>query len=361
MPDKHLLYVSSCAAGENGAITAFRLDTSSGALEQVSRYGDIVSPFYLAPSPDRNCLYATRETSDSDQGQIVAFRIDRETGDLTEINHTSADGTTPCYVDVDHLGKALVFANYSSGSVGSYRINEDGSLGDLASFHQHVGASAVNTARQMGPHAHCSVISPKGAYVFVCDLGLDQILGYELDVFTAKLTPTDQAYVRTLGGGGPRHFAFHPNGKNAYANNELANSVNVYSYDEATGTLTERQVIASLPEDFGEESYTADMKITPDGRFLYCSNRKHDSIAIYGIGTDGLLTLIEITPSHGNFAQNLAITPDGGLLVCANMQDNGEGEHGENLVVFRIDSDSGRLEALNSPVAIPNPSCTMII
>jgi 6-phosphogluconolactonase len=363
MPDSHLIFVSSCAAGEKGAITAFNLDVKTGTLEQMSRYGDIDGPFYLALSPDRKYLYATEDQSDpkSDSGRIVSFKIDQTTGSLTKINQQSANGTTSCYVDVDPTGKALAFANYSSGSIGSFPINSDGSLGDMVSFHQHQGASEVNTERQMGPHAHCSVISPNGRYMFACDLGIDQVLGYRLDADSATLTPTDQAYVRTIGGGGPRHFAYHPNGAYVYANNELANSVNVYSFEEASGTLVERQVIATLPDDFDEESYTADMKITPDGRFLYCSNRKHDSIAIFGIGDDGLLTLIDIQPSLGNFAQNLALTPCGSLLICANMMDNGEGENGENIVVFRIDPESGKLSALNAPVSLPSPSCTMII
>ena len=363
MSDNHLIFVSSCAAGEKGAITSFNLDVKTGILLQMARYSDIKSPFYLALSPDRKYLYATEDQSDSknDSGRISSFKINQETGSLTKINQQSANGTTSCYVDVDPTGKVLVFANYSSGSIGSFPINKDGSLGAMASFHQHEGASAVNTDRQMGPHAHCSVISPSGQYMFACDLGLDQVLGYRLDSDSATLTPTDQAYVRTIGGGGPRHFVYHPNGAYVYANNELANSVNVYSFEEASGTLVERQVIATLPDSFEEESYTADIKITPDGRFLYCSNRKHDSIAIYSIDDDGLLTLIDIQPSLGNFAPNLALTPCGSLLICANMMDNKEGENGENIVVFKIDPSSGILSVLNKPVSLPSHSCTMIV
>jgi len=358
MSDQHLIFVTSCTSGENAGITAFTLDTGSGRLEQINRYTDIDSPFYLALSPDRSRLYSTHE---GDMPSVISFDIDRSSGVLSKINERSTEGTTPCYVDVDRTGKVLVFANYSSGSVGSFPIRDDGSLGAMASFVQHEGASKVNVDRQMGPHAHCSVISPGGRHMFACDLGLDQVIGYGLDATSAQLTPLEQPYVRTIGGAGPRHFTYHPQGGYVYANNELANSVNVFNYDEDSGVLIERQVISTLPEDFTDLNYTADIKITPNGRHLYCSNRFHDSIAIYSIGTDGLLTLVDIQPSLGKFAQNLAITPDGKLLICANMQDDGEGKTGENLVVFRIDESSGKLNPAADPFPIANPSCTMIV
>ncbi|MEE2709302.1 MAG: lactonase family protein [Gemmatimonadota bacterium] len=358
MPDQHLILVTSCTSGENAGITAFVLDTESGTLEQINRYTDIDSPFYLALSPDHSRLYSTHE---GDAPSVVSFDIDRSSGALSKINEQATDGTTPCYLDVDRTGKVLVFANYSSGNVGSFPIQNDGSLGAMASFVQHKGASKVNTDRQMGPHAHCSVISPSGRHMFACDLGLDQVIGYSLDAASAQLTPLEQPYVRTIGGAGPRHFTYHPHGGYVYANNELANSVNVYNYDEDSGTLIEQQVISTLPGDFKELSYTADIKITPNGRHLYCSNRLHDSIAIYSIGGNGSLTLVDIQPSLGNFAQNIAITPDGKLLICANMQHSGDGESGENLVVFRIDESSGELRPAGDPTPIANPSCTMII
>jgi 6-phosphogluconolactonase len=221
--------------------------------------------------------------------------------------------------------------------------------------------SMVNADRQEAAHAHCSVISPSGKHMFACDLGMDQIRGYALDAATAKLTPLNQPYVRTIGGGGPRHFAYHPQGGYAYANNEMGNSINVYSYEDDLGTLIERQVISTIPTDFTADSFTADIKIMPNGRFLYCSNRGHDSIATYGVGGDGRLSLVDIQPSLGHFAQNLAITADGQLLLCANMQNDGKGEGGENLVVFRIDGASGKLSPAHDPVALVSPSCIMIV
>jgi 6-phosphogluconolactonase len=363
MNNQHLIFVTSCAAGDAGAINAFNLDTETGALEQINRYADIEGPFFIALSPDRRYLYSTHAPGNlgSDSSYVAAFEIVGTSGELRRINEQPTNGQTACYVDVSPNGKAAVIANYSSGSVASYPIGTDGSLGEMASFVQHEGGSMVNPARQEAAHAHCSVISPSGNHMFACDLGLDQILGYALDEVSAQLTPLDQPYIRTIGGGGPRHFTYHPQGGYVYANNELANSVNVYRYDENTGMLVEQQVIPSLPDDFDAESFTADVKITPDGRHLYCSNRRHDSIAIYRIGKDGGLSLVDIQPAIGNFAQNLAITPDGRLLLCANMQAEDADKSGENVVVFRIDEGSGKLSMAQEPIKVANPSCIMIV
>ena len=360
MAEQHLIFITSCAAGDDGAITACKLDAGTGALEPVQSYADIENPFFLALSPDRKTLYSTHVPGDfeADPGYVAAFEVVGDSGQIKKRNEQLANGTTTCYVDVDPTGQAVVVANYSSGSVGSYPVQTDGSLGEMASFVQHEGASMVDANRQEAAHAHCAVISPSGNSMYACDLGMDQVIGYGLDAGSATLTPLAQPYVRTIGGGGPRHFTYHPQGGYAYANNELANSVNVYSHDEDAGILIERQVISTLPDDFSDASYTADIKITPDGRHLYCSNRLHDSIAVYSIGGDGCLTLVENAPSLGNFAQNLAITADGGLLLCANMGSDGKGE---NVVVFRIDGGSGKLSAVGDPVDIVKPSCIMIV
>ena len=360
---QHLVFITSCTTGDAGAITAFNLDTATGTLEQLQRNTDVENPFFIALSPERKFLYSVQipGSFESDPGYIAAFEMVGDAGELRKLNEQPAKGLTTCYVDVDPTGKAVVFANYTSGSVGSYPVRADGSLGEMTSLMQHEGASLVNADRQEAAHAHCAVISPSGKHMYACDLGVDQILGYALDAESATLTPLDQSYVRTIGGGGPRHFTYHPRGGYVYANNELANSVNVYSYDESTGMLIERQVISTLPDDFDGGSYTADIKITPNGSHLYCTNRMHDSIAIYRIGDDGCLTLVDIQSSLGNFAQNLAITPDGNMLLCANMHLDDAGGDGANVAVFRIDAASGKLTAVGDPLALAKPSCIMIV
>ena len=255
-------------------------------------------------------------------------------------------------MDVDATGKTVVAANYLTGSVASFAVQDDGSLGKASSFFQHTGSSVV-TSRQEGPHAHCIVVSPDNKFVYVADLGLDQVLGYRLEPAKANLSPSPQPFVRTSPGAGPRHLTFHPKGRHVYVINELSNSVTMFGYDSKSGMLIEHQTLSTLPENFDGTSYCADLKITPDGRFLYGTNRGHDSIAAYRIGDDGRLTLLGIEPSLSKGPQNLAITPDGKLLLCANMP-------GKNVVVFRINGKTGDLTHVGQPVSMPSPSCIMI-
>ena len=246
----------------------------------------------------------------------------------------------------------MVVANYSTGSVASYPVKADGSLEEAASFIQHTGSS-VDPRLQKGPYAHSIVVSPDNRFALAADLGIDQVLTYRLDAAAGKLTPAEPPFVKTPPGAGPRHLTFHPNGKHVYVINELKNSVTVFAYAAATGTLTEQQTISTLPADFTKPSYCADLKITPNGRFLFGTNRGHDSIAAYRIGDDGRLTLLGIEPSLGKGPQNLLITPDGGLLLCANMPGN-------NLAVFRIDAQGG-LKSVGEPLAVTSPSCIRLL
>jgi len=244
----------------------------------------------------------------------------------------------------------VVVANYSSGSVASLPVQKDGSLGEAASFVQH-GGTSEDPARQKGPNAHSIVVSPDNRFALAADLGIDKILIYRLDAATSTLTPNDaQPFAKMQPGSGPRHVTFHPNGKRVYVINEIGNTVTFFDYTADSGTLKEHQTISTLPADFTGKSYCADLKITPDGRFLYGTNRGHDSIAVYRIADDGQLSLVTIQPSLGKGPQNLLITPDGQWLLCANMPGN-------SVVVFRLDSKSGELKAAGDPVAMPMPSC----
>ena len=241
-----------------------------------------------------------------------------------------------CYVDIDATGRTAVVANYGTGSTASLPVKADGSLGEPTSFFEHVKPNDATTPKPVS-HAHAAVVSPDNRYVYVPDLGLDKVLIYRLDAATSKLAANDPPFAKLPTGAGPRHLTFHPDGKFAYVINEKGNSVTVFGYDAATGALTEKQTLSTLPADFTGKSFCADVKITPDGKFLYGTNRGHDSIAMYRIGDDGRLTLIGIEPSLGKGPQNLAITADGTWLLCANMP-------GKNVAVFRIDAQTGTLE-----------------
>ncbi|MFN0197484.1 MAG: lactonase family protein, partial [Planctomycetaceae bacterium] len=323
-------------------------------LKLLHRTIDVQNPFFMAVSRDNKYLYSIHAENfgGKEAEQIAAYELKGRTGELKLLNRQSTHGNASCYVDVDAMGKMVVVANYSSGNVASYPVQKDGSLGEAASVVQHVGTS-VDPTRQEGPHAHCFVVSPDNKFAYSADLGLDQILGYTLDTTKGTLTPNFQKFARTPPTAGPRHLTFHPKKPFMYVINEIKNSVTMFDYNAETGVLIEQQTISTLPDDFKEPSYCADLKITPDGRFLYGTNRGHDSIASYSISEDGQLTLLSIDPSLGAGPQNLAISSGGELLLCANMPGN-------NVAVFQIDGKTGKLTAVGEPIAITSPSCIMI-
>jgi 6-phosphogluconolactonase len=350
-----LVFVTAFAPGERGGIHAYAFSTKDGRLTPLRRTADTANPFFLALSPDRKYLYTNhaKQFGGKENEQVAAYAIVGRTGELKLLNRQSSEGTATCYLDVDKTGKAVLVANYSSGSVAALPIKADGSLGEPASVIRHKGAS-VDPRRQKEPHAHCIVVSPDNRYALAVDLGTDQIFCYQLDPTAAKLTPNQPPFARSPAGAGPRHLTLHPNGKHVYVINELRNSVTVFDYAADSGTLSEKQTISTLPGDFKGVSHCADVKVTPDGRYLYGTNRGHDSIAAYRIGDDGRLSVVAIEPSLGKGPQNLAITPDGQWLLCANMPGN-------NVAVFGIDPRSGRLKSAGEPVKQPSPSCIMLL
>jgi 6-phosphogluconolactonase len=350
-----MVFISAFAGGDQGAIHSFDFDLSTGSLKPLHRTTTVQNPFFLALSPDKKFLYSIHalKFGSKEAEEIAAFKLLGTDGKLELLNKQSARGSAACYLHVDNPGKTVVVANYSSGSVASLPVKEDGSLGEAASFFQHAGSS-VNPARQKEPHAHCIVVSPDNKYAFAADLGLDQVLCYKLDSKQGKITANDPPFARTPAGAGPRHLTFHPNGKKVYVINELLNSVTLFDYDSTKGSLREEQTISTLPSDFKGTSYCADLKITPDGKYLYGTNRGHDSIACYSIGADGKLTLVNIEPSLGKGPQNLAITSNGEWLLCANMP-------GKNVAIFRIDPKTGKIKPVGEPVSMPSPSCIMLV
>jgi 6-phosphogluconolactonase len=347
-----LVFISAFSSGDKAGIHAFRFNSETGALQPLHRTTDIQNPFFLAVSPDQRFLYAinAEKFGGAEDEFVAAYALEGRSGQLRRLNQQSARGTASCYLDVDATGKTVVVANYASGSVASLPVQKDGALGEAVSLMQHAGSGA-DPVRQKGPNAHSIVVSPDNRFALSADLGIDKILVYQLHAATAELTPNEaQPFAKMQPGSGPRHLTFHPNGRHVYVINELANTVTCFDYGAASGTLTERQTISTLPSGFVGKSFTADLKITPDGMFLYGTNRGHDSIASYRIAEDGRLTLISIDPSLGKGPQNLLITPDGRWLLCANMPGN-------SVAVFRIDATSGKITATGTPVEMPMPSC----
>jgi len=332
-----IVYAGAYTSPNNKGIHAYRFNDSTVKLADIGLAAESSNPSFLAVSPNRRFLYAANENSD---GAVSAFSIGSN-GTLKLLNTVSSKGAGPCHVAVDHTGKWLFAANYNSGSVAAFPIHGDGSLGEASAFVQHSGSS-LNPQRQAGPHAHSANLSPDNRFVLVTDLGLDQILSYKLDLTQPVVTKVAPA-------SGPRHLAFAPSGRFAYAINEMLGTVTVFQYNAEDGRLKELQTISALPAGFAAANSAAEIAVHPNGKFLYTSNRGADSIAIFQIDpAKGTLTVAGQIPTRGRSPRNFAIDPSGKFLLAAN-QDSG------NIVVFRIDQSSGALTPTVETANLPSP------
>jgi len=284
----------------------------------------------------------------ADSGAVSAFRIDAQSGALTALNWQLSRGRGPCHVWVDRTNRYLLVANYGSGSVAALPIQADGSLGEATGFVQHEGSS-VNPDRQEGPHAHCVITDESDRHIFVADLGLDKILVYRLDRESGKLVAHGQADITA--GEGPRHLDFHPSGRYLFLVNELGSSVVALAYDSENGALEIADRISTLPDGFEARNHCAAIHAHPSGRFVYASNRGHDSIAILEVDADnGKLTMIGQESTQGRTPRDFTLDPGGNYLLAAN-QDTG------NIVTYRLDGKTGQLEPTGQIVEVPTPVC----
>lgn len=340
-----IAYVGAYTGPNNKGIHAYRFNDSSGKLADMGLAAETSNPSFLAVSPNARFLYAANEET---AGRITAFSLGAN-GVLKLLNSVSSKGAGPCHVTLDHTGKWLFAANYNSGSVAAFPVHDDGSLGEAAAFVQHSGSS-VNPQRQTEPHAHSVNISPDNRFLLVTDLGLDQILTYRLD-----LTPSQPAFVKVAPGSGPRHMAFAPGGRFGYAVNEMLSTITVFQYDAETGSLKEIQTISTLPAGFTGANGTAEIVVHSSGKFLYASNRGHDSIAIFRVdAAKGILTSSGWVSAGGGTPRNFAVDPIGKFLLVAN-QDSG------NIVEFRIDRTTGALTPSGETVNLASPVCIVFI
>ena len=338
--------------GSSRGIYRSTLNLETGELSEPALAVRTTNPSFLEIHPNGEFLYAVSESGGS--GSVSAFAIDPETGDLEFINQQSSGGPGPCHVSTDHQGKNVLVANYTGGSASVIPIREDGGLAEPTGFVQHEGSS-VNRQRQSQPHAHSINVSPDDRFAFVADLGLDKILIYELDVEKGTLMPADPPFVEVKPGAGPRHFTFHPNGEFAYVINELNETVTAFAYDPSSGALTEIQTIPTLPTGFEGESYCAEVRAHPSGKFLYGSNRGHDSIVVFRIDpVKGTLTFVEHETADIKWPRNFNIDPTGEFCLVAN-------QNGNSVVVFRIDSETGALEPTGHKVSVGNPVCVRFL
>jgi 6-phosphogluconolactonase len=345
-------YVGTYTGGKSEGIYTFTLDLESGKAGAPTLAAKAKNPSFLALHPNGRFLYAVTESNDfrgEKAGAIGAFAVNAETGALTLLNEESSKGPGPCHLVTDKAGKFVLVANYGGGSVCVLPIKADGTLGPASTFIQHAGSS-VNPGRQEAPHAHSINLDAANRFAVVADLGLDQVLVYRFDSQTGQLTPGSPPFTKVAPGAGPRHFAFHPNGKFGYVINELALTVTAFDYNADRGTFTELQTIPTVPAP-GPGMSTAEVVAHPTGKFLYGSNRGHDSIAMYKVDpATGKLTSLGQEPTRGKTPRNFAIDPSGKFLLAEN-------QGSDTIVLFRIDPEAGTLHATGEVINVPSPVC----
>lgn len=352
------VYVGTYASDAEKGIHVFRLDGDSGELTAVGAVSGIKNPSFQAIHPNGKFLYSVSESNefqDQQGGSITALAIDADTGMLKTLNAQASMGAGPCHLAVDRAGKHVLAANYGGGSVVVLPILPDGSLRMACCFIQHEGASIH--PRQTAPRAHCINVDANDRFVVSADLGIDQVVIYRYDNRRGLLVrnPSLPA-VAVEPGSGPRHFAFHPSNPFAYVINELSSTITTFRYDADRGELSVTDVVSTLPDDFDRnKNTTAEIAVAPNGRFLYGSNRGHNSIAVYALdAATGKPTLVAHCPTLGEMPRNFAIDPTGTFLLAANQRTG-------NVVVFRIDRETGALAATGHSVSLPTPVCVTFL
>ncbi|MEP7455530.1 lactonase family protein [Phyllobacterium sp. SB3] len=341
--------------GQGKGISVYQFDTETGSLTLASEYLAIDNPGYLAIDEHNKRLYAAVEVPEWNENLVAAFEIDADSGALSYINMQSTMGNTTCHIGFDQTGTMMFASNYTVAPLGSlpgnavaaFSIRNDGGIEPAFAAACHEGANAIlpTDKRQ---HGHCTVVSPDNRTLFVCDLGLDQIIAYELPKNGEKLKLAATPFTQLPEGAGPRHLTFHPNGKIAYVINELNCTVSVLDYDSEKAGFSIRQTLPTIPGDFTDTNTCAEIAVSPDGRFLYGSNRGHHSIVSYSIQESGKLTLIGWTPSQGIGPRNFTIDPSGKFMLVANQKGGG-------IAVFRRDIESGALEDTGKRVDLSTP------
>ena len=356
---EHFVYFGTYTGAKSKGIYVSRFDSATGKLSDPELAVETKSPNFLAVHPNGKFLYAVGEmntTSGKRGSSVDAFAINGKTGKLTLLNQQSSKGGGPCHVSVDATGKCVMVANYGSGSIASLPVRADGSLGEAATTIQHSGSS-VNPGRQSGPHAHVICPSPDNRFALTCDLGLDKVLVYQLDAAAAKLIPNNPPFASVAPGAGPRHLAFSPDGKFVYVINEMKLTITAFAYEAANATMTEVQMLSTLPANYTatEKDSTAEISVHPSGKFVYGSNRGHDSIAVFAADAKtGKLTLLQNEPTQGKTPRHFAIDPTGHWLLAEN-------QNSDSVVVFGIDTATGKLKPTGQTIIVGSPVCAVFV
>lgn len=358
-PGELLVHFGTYTGPSSKGIYVSRLNTATGALTEPVLAAETPNPSFLALSPSGDRLYAVNEIGDYEgkpAGSVSAFAIDRKTGLLTLINRQPSGGGGPAHISTDRKGAHVFVANYGGGSVAVLPVGPDGRLQPMSGFVQHTGSS-VNPARQKSPHAHSIDLDAEGQHAYVADLGLDKILIYRFDARAGTLTPSDPPSASVEPGSGPRHVAMHPAGRFAYVTNEIVLTVTAFARDAKRGALKTIQTISTLPDGVKPEPAfsTAELTMHPSGRFLYGSNRGHDSLTVFAVDqASGRLTFVQNEPTGGSTPRGFGIDPTGRWLLAANQRS-------DSVVVFRIDQASGRLAPAGTRISVGAPVCVTFL
>jgi 6-phosphogluconolactonase len=348
---EHYLIVGTYNSAKSEGIYVYKFNSLDGSAKEISHI-KTANPSYITVAPGEKFVYAVHEIGKEGKGgEVAAFSFNKKDGTLTFINQQLTGGDHPCYVEIDKTGKWVIVANYSSGSFSVLPVNSDGSLGVATTTIQHVGFGKI-PGRQKGPHAHCAKLSPDNKWLFVADLGMDKVMIYAFDAITGKITPAKDPFAASEPGSGPRHFTFHPNNKYAYLVEEITGTVVAFKY--SNGALKSLQRISSLPVGDTGLIGSADIHVSPDGKFLYASNRgkgTSNTIAIFKIdNATGTLKTVGHQFTMGNIPRNFNLDPTGDFLLVANQESN-------EVVIFKRNKQTGLLTDTGKRVNVGKPVC----
>lgn len=354
--DPMWVFVGTYTGKNSKGIYRCEFDPATGKLGEAELAAETTSPSFLAVSPDRTRLFCVGEISDfrgKKAGGVSSFALDAKTGKLTAINQQSSVGAGPCHIVCDKEGKNVLVANYSGGSAAVLPVAADGKLGEATGFVQHKGSS-VDKGRQEAPHAHSINLDAANKFAVVADLGLDKVLVYKFDAATGKLEPNTPAAIDLAPGNGPRHFAFHPNGKFAYVNNEMTSTLTTLTWDAAAGKFGKLNTLSTLPAPHKGNS-TAETVVHPNGKFVYTSNRGHNSIAVFAVDeSTGEIKAIGHQGAGVKTPRNFNIDPSGKWMIIAN-------QDGDSLIVYAIDPATGKLTPTEGKVEVGAPVCVKFV
>ncbi|MCS7463484.1 lactonase family protein [Paenibacillus doosanensis] len=346
---KMIAYFGSYAGKQAPGIHVYAWDEQEGTLSAVDAIPGLINPTFMAVSQRQGLLYSyTQADEGQDSGAVLTFRIDPATGTLAPAGQALSLDKSATHINLDHAEQFALTVSYSEGTVNLFPVQGNGEVGQLADKARHEGSSVV-AKRQDSAHPHSVYTDPSDRFVIVPDLGMDKIVVYRLDSEQGKLQPHDEVAMEP--GSGPRHFAFHPNGRHAYVINELSSTVTAFVYDGDAGKLQPVQTISTLPDDFAGESICAEVQISPCGSYLYGSNRGHDSLAVFAVDPEsGVLSAVQTISTGGAHPRHFSLTPSGGYLLAANKDS-------DSVVVFKVDRDSGRLTPNGQSISLPQPTC----